>query len=210
MFMFKGDAGATMAAVYNLGLRLMEIIEIPLRSFVATAMPAMAAAYNKGEKGYVVYLMEKYAGMLTFALIPVCLCGVLLADVAVFIIDKKMVGTESANILRLFLTFALLFPADRFLGLGLDVIHKPNINFIKILVMLAANVAGDFAGLLIFGNIYGLAITTIFPTLIGVFVGYWNLRKYHPFRLRDIYIVGFREGKQFLRGVLRPGSKLSL
>ena len=200
MFMFKGKEGQGLVAVYNLGLKLMEIIEIPLRSFVATAMPGMSAFYAQGRKEELIYTMKKYAGMLTIALIPVCLGGVLLADVAVYIIGhQKMVDTEAANILRLFLTFALLFPTDRFLAVGLDAVHKPNINFYKILVMLVVNVAGDFAGIAVFHNIYGLAITTVFPTLIGVFVGYWALKKYQPFRLRDIYVVGFIEIKALAR-----------
>jgi len=209
-FMFGGDAGAALVAVYNFGLRLMEIIEIPLRSFIATAMPSMATAYNSGKKEQVIYIMKKYAGTLTMGLIPVCLGAVLLADVAVYIIGgTKMVGSEAANVLRLFMTFALLFPADRFLALTLDVIHKPNINFIKILIMLVVNVAGDFAGIAIFGNIYGLAITTVFPTLVGVFIGYWALKKYQPFHLRDIYKTGFEEAKIFVRNTLKFRSSVS-
>jgi len=205
--MFKGDEGTALVAVYNLGLKLMEIIEIPLRSFVATAMPALSAFYTQNRKEELIYTMKKYAGMLTLALIPICLGGVLLADVAVYIVGhKNMVGTEAANILRLFLTFALLFPADRFLAVGLDAIHKPNINFYKIVIMLIVNVAGDFAGIAIFGNIYGLAITTIFPTIIGVVVGYWYLRKYQPFRLRDIYVVGFREARLLVQNTLKTAN----
>ena len=203
-FMFGGEAGAALVAVYNFGLRLMEIIEIPLRSFIATAMPSMATAYNRGRKEEVIYIMKKYAGTLTMALVPVCLGAVLLADVAVYIIGgQKMVGSEAANVLRFFMTFALLFPTDRFLALTLDVIHKPNINFIKILIMLAVNVAGDFAGIAIFGNIYGVAITTVFPTLVGVGVGYWALKKYQPFHLRDIYKTGFAEVKLIVRNTLK-------
>ena len=209
-FMFAGKTGAGLVAVYNFGLRLMEIIEIPLRSFIATAMPSMATAYNRGRKEEVIYIMKKYAGTLTIALVPVCLAAVLLADVAVYVIGgNKFIGTEAANVLRLFMTFALLFPADRFLALTLDVIHKPNINFIKILIMLAVNVAGDFAGIAIFGNIYGVAVTTFFPTLVGIFVGYWALKKYQPFQLRDIYRTGFAEAKILVRNTLKFRNSIS-
>jgi O-antigen/teichoic acid export membrane protein len=62
--------GPAALAVYNIGLRLMEIVEIPLRSFAATAMPSLSAAFNKPDKEEVVYILKKYTGVLTMLLIP--------------------------------------------------------------------------------------------------------------------------------------------
>ena len=196
--------GPAALAIYNLGQRLMEIVEIPLRSFAATAMPALSAAYNQDKRDEVIYVMKKYTGMLTVALVPVALIAVLLADVAVGLIGGgKYVGTEAANVFRLFMTFALLFPADRFLALTLDVIHQPRINFYKVLIMLAANIAGDFIGIHLLGNIYGVAITTVIPIIIGVLIGYFALRRYLPFSMWNIYQVGYAELKLLIRQLLR-------
>lgn len=191
--------GPAALAIYNLGQRLMEVVEIPLRSFAATAMPSLSAAYNQNKREEVIYILKKYAGMLTVALIPVCILSLLFADVAIGLIGGgKYIGTEAANVFRLFITFALLFPADRFLALTLDVIHQPRINFIKVLVMLAANIAGDFAGIYLLGNIYGVAITTVIPTLIGVLVGYFALRRYFVFSFWGIFRLGYAEIKTLL------------
>ncbi|SKA17042.1 oligosaccharide flippase family protein [Sediminibacterium ginsengisoli] len=196
--------GPAALAIYNLGQRLMEIVEIPLRSFAATAMPALSAAYNQDKRNEVIYVMKKYTGMLTVALVPVALVAVLLADVAVGLIGGgKYVGTEAANVFRLFMTFALLFPADRFLALTLDVIHQPKINFYKVLIMLAANIAGDFIGIHLLGNIYGVAITTVIPIIIGVLIGYFALRRYLPFSMWNIYQVGYAELRLLVRQFLR-------
>jgi O-antigen/teichoic acid export membrane protein len=204
--------GPAALAVYNLGQRLMEIVEIPLRSFAATAMPSLSEAYNKNQRGYVIYIMKKYAGMLTVALVPISLLAVLLANVAIGLIGGgKYVGTqtgeEAANVFRLFMTFALLFPADRFLALTLDVIRQPKINFIKVLVMLAANITGDFLGIYLLGNIYGVAISTVFPILIGVLIGFWALRKYYfSFSLWDAYRVGYIELTKLIGQIIRKRS----
>lgn len=192
--------GPAALAIYNLGQRLMEVIEIPLRSFAATAMPSLSAAYNQDKRDEVIYILKKYAGMLTVALVPVCLLSLVFADIPISLIGGgKYAGTEAANVFRLFMTFALLFPADRFMALTLDVIHQPRINFIKVLVMLAANIGGDFAGIYILGNIYGVAITTVIPTLIGVLVGYYALRRYMPFSFWDMYRVGYHEIKELVQ-----------
>ncbi len=195
--------GPAALAIYNLGQKLMEVVEIPLRSFAATAMPSLSAAYNQDKREEVIYILKKYIGMITVALVPVAIIAVLFADIAISIIGGgKYSGTEAGNVLRLFMTFALLYPADRFMALTLDVIHKPKINFIKVLIMLAANIIGDFVGIYVLGNIYGVAITTVVPTLIGVFISYFALRKYLPFSFWDIYRLGWVESRYELQQLL--------
>lgn len=207
-FIINFMLGAPALAVYNLGQRLMELIEIPLRSFAATAMPSMAAAYNGNFREEVITVMKKYTGIISVALVPVVLGGLLLADVAIYILGgANYVHTEAANVFRLFLTFALLYPADRFLALTVDVINKPKINFMKVLVMLAVNVAGNFLGIYIFGNIYGVAIATVFPIIIGVAVGYWALSSYQPFPFLSIYSYGWQESLLVLKDLKKKINK---
>ncbi len=195
--------GAPALAIYNIGQRLMEVVEIPLRSFAATGMPELSAAYNSNRGGEVISVMKKYAGMLTVVLIPVFLGAVLFADIAVALIGGgKYAGTEAANVLRIFMSFALLYPVDRFFALTIDVIHQPKINFIKVLVMLAGNISADFAGVWLFGNIYGVALATVVPILIGVLVGNWALQRYHAFRFFSIFSTGITEVKSLLRNML--------
>jgi O-antigen/teichoic acid export membrane protein len=204
VFIINYMLGANAVAQYNIGVRLMEVIEIPLRSFIATAMPTMYAAFNRENKAELIYTMKKYAGMLTIALIPVCLGTFLFADFAVFLIrGKHHLGSEAANVLRLSMTFSLLFPADRFISLGIDAIHKPNINFVKILVMVAVNITTDFAGIAVFGNILGVALATVFPIIAGIWIGYLELRKYENFKLPQILSVGYAEMGVLLREKLK-------
>ncbi|WP_159467670.1 oligosaccharide flippase family protein [Dyadobacter sp. 3J3] len=192
--------GPAALAIFNLGQRLMEIVEIPLRSFAATGMPELSAAYNAGDKKTVIDIMKKYTGLITIVLIPACIAVVILADVAILIIGgSKYVNTEAANIMRLFMTFALLYPLDRFFGLTLDVIHQPKINFIKVLFMLAGSVSASFLGIFLTGNIYGVATAGVVPTLIGVLVGYWGLNRFYPFKIRDVLVTGYVEAIQMVK-----------
>lgn len=192
-----GDAAL---AIYNLGTKLLEVIEIPLRSFAATGMPLLSAAFNQHRNKDVIFNMSKYIGMLTIALIPVVLFSLLFADLAIYIIGgQKYMDTEAANVLRLFMTFALLFPADRFFALTLDVIHRPHVNFIKVLVMLLANLVFDFVGVKVFGNVYGIALGSLVPTLIAVGVGYKALQIYSGFSFWNIFQIGYTEIIQLIK-----------
>ncbi|MFD0749438.1 lipopolysaccharide biosynthesis protein [Mucilaginibacter calamicampi] len=192
--------GASALAIYNLGQTLMQLVEIPLRSFSATGMPELSAAYNQGNRELVIHTMKRYAGMLAVVLIPIVIIGCALADLPIYIIGGgKYVGTEAANVFRLFLSFAIIFPPDRFFALTLDVIHQPKINFYKVLVMLAVNIATDFLGIYLTGSVYGIAFATVFPILTGTIIGYWALNRYSKFTYWSIFKTGFYEVKLFLK-----------
>ncbi len=198
-----GAAGPAAVAIYNLGQSLMQVVEIPLRSFVATGMPALSEAYNQGDKPEVVYTMKKYIGILTVTLIPVILTAVVFADFAIGLIGGgKYAGTEAANVFRLFMTFALLYPADRFFGVTLDAVNKPRVNLYKIFAMLIANVVTDIIGIYVFHSIYGVAFATIFPVMTGVAIGFITLNEYYPFTLGSIYKVGFKEARIYVQKAL--------
>jgi len=194
--------GPSSLAVYNLGLRLMELVEIPLRSFAATIMPPLSAAYNQDNKYHVIYLLKKYAGLLTVILIPVVIGSLFFAEVAIWIVDKKYLTTPAANVFRVFMTFALLYPVERFMALTLDAINQPKVNMIKLIFMLAANVIGDFLGVWIFGNVYGVAFATILPILTGLVISYNWLQRYEKFSLWDVYKIGWLETQWLLKDSL--------
>jgi O-antigen/teichoic acid export membrane protein len=206
-FIIKFMLGTAALGVYSLPMRLMAVIEIPLSSFLATGMPEMSAAYNQGRKSDVAYIMQKYAGMLTLALVPVSLIGIAFANIAVGILGgPAYVGTYegmlAATALRIFLTFAMFYPIDRFIGVSLDIVHQPKANFIKVLLMLAANIVGDFSGVFIFHNIDGVALATLLPFLTGVGYGYYRLKKHLDFSIAGIFKIGFTEGKLLIKQYL--------
>ena len=199
MFMLAA-AGPAAVAMYTIPMRLMEIIEIPLRAFLSTGMPSMSEAFNKGNRREVVEIMQKYAGTLTLALFPVSVVAILLADVAVTLLGgSQYSGTNAVSVYRIFMCFAMFFPIDRFLGVTLDIIHQPRINFYKVLVMLLTNIIFDFVGLHLLGNINGVAIATLFTFLSGVFFGYYWLKKYLDFTILGFFTMGFREIKIITR-----------
>lgn len=198
-----GTAGPAAVAMFTIPMRLMEIIEIPLRAFLSTGMPSMSEAFNKGRKEEVVAIMQKYAGTLTLALFPVSILAVLLADVAITLLGgNQYSGTNAVSVYRIFMSFAMFFPIDRFLGVTLDIIHQPRINFYKVLVMLVTNVLFDFIGIYLFGNINGVALATLFTFLSGVFFGYYWLKKYLDFTILGFFTVGFGEIKMMFNQFL--------
>ena len=202
-FVINFMLGPAALAIYSIALKLMEVVELILRSFVSTGMSGMAIAYNNNNVHQTGYIFKKYSGMLTISFIPLTILALIFADLAIHMLaGYKYVGTEAANIFRIFMIFALFYPLDRFIGATLDIIHKPKINFYKVLIMLACAVTFDFVGVLIFKNLYGVACATFFTLFSGIIFGYINLNKYLKVPLQDIIGLGYEEMKTFLHKLL--------
>lgn len=201
-YMLNYMVGAGAVAILSVPTKLMELVEIPLRSFVGTGMSSMAAAQNQDNKQYFREIMNKYAGILTMAFIPLTIGVLLLADIPVNLLSSgKYAGTEAANIFRMVMIAALIYPIERFNGVALDLLHQPQTNFRKVLVMLAVKVAGNFIFIKALMSyrlaIYGAPISGFFTQLSGVIFGYFFLNKYMKFSIKDILVTGLEEVKGF-------------
>lgn len=202
--------GPAALAIYNLPCRLMEMIEIPLRSFIGTGMSAMAKAMNKNNKEELLYVFKKYAGMLTFAIIPIVFCGIVFADLAVTILGgAKYQGTEAANIFRVFIFFSLLFPIDRFNGVALDMLHLPKINLQKVLIMLSFSIIGNLLAIYFFKSLYGVAFASPVVIISGLFFGNYYLKKHLKYTLKDILVTGLFESKLIINKTISSFQKSS-
>ncbi len=193
-FILNFFLGPAAVAVYTLPTRLMEIIEIPLRSFVGTGMSGMAAAFNNNDMGKVAAIFKKYSGMLTWVFVPIAILAFIFADLAIGLLGGgKYIHTEAPNVYRLFMLMAIFYPIDRFNGVTLDIIHMPKMNFYKVLIMLFACVVSDLVGISISKSIYGIAFASPITLLTGILVGYVALKKHIDYSFRDVFTIGFKE-----------------
>lgn len=196
VFMINFFLGAAFVPIYNVAQRLMEVIEIPLRSILVIAIPELSAAFNKKRIDEVVFYLRKYSGMLTLGLIPICIVGVSLADVFVALLGGgKYVGTDAANIFRIFLVLSIIYPIDRFTGVSLDIVHQPKRNLIKVIIMLVLNVSLNYLGILIFKDLFGVVLSSVVSFIVGALYSYFSLKKFLPFNLKDILTSGVYELK---------------
>lgn len=192
--------GPTAVAIYNLAMRLMQFIDLPLRTFITTGMSEMAIHFNHKNMQQVSYIFKKYAGMLTIAFIPAAAGAYLIADVATILLGgHKYLETEANELYQLLMIIAILYPIDRFNGLTLDIIHKEKANFYKVIAMLVAKVAGTVIFIYVTGSVFGVAAGHLVSTLTGVIVGYFLLRKHVPHTLPGIVTTGWQETKLLIR-----------
>ena len=191
--------GSAAVALYSIPLKITELQQIPLRSFVATAFPKMSKASVHGKIKEVRDLFYTYSGALTFLFVLMSLFTFIFAEFLVLIISGEqylkvdpVTGFNVVDIVRVFSIYGLLLPIDRMTGIGLDSINKPNINAIKVFVMVAANIIGDFIAIFVFKSLLLVAVASILFTLIGIWMGMYFLNKELTLSYREIFASGFR------------------
>lgn len=201
--------GSAAVALFSIPLKLTELQQIPLRSFVATAYPKMSKASIEGRVDDLKDLFNTYAGVLTYLFFFVSVVTFLFAEQFVILVsgyqylDVELHGIDIVMIVQIFSIYGLLLPIDRMTGIGLDSVNKPGINALKVMIMLTANVIGDLVAIYIFESIEMVAVATLVFTTTGIFVGMYYLDK--SFRISFIGI--FKSGNEFYRDIFRKFSK---
>jgi O-antigen/teichoic acid export membrane protein len=200
--------GSAAVALYSIPLKLTELQQIPLRSFVATAFPKMSKASVQGNIKEVKDLFYTYAGALTYLFVIMSICTFVFADFLVLILSGDqylkvdlVTGFNVVDIVRVFSIYGLLLPIDRMTGIGLDSINKPNINAIKVFIMVLANVIGDFIAIFVFKSLMLVAVASIVFTLIGIWMGMYFLNKELTLSYREIFTSGINFYKTFFNKV---------
>jgi O-antigen/teichoic acid export membrane protein len=191
--------GPAAVALYSIPLKLTELQQIPLRSFVATAFPKMSKASVHNKIDEVKDLFYTYSGALTYLLLLMSVCTFVFAEFFVLIISGEqylkvdpITGFNVVDIVRVFSIYGLLLPIDRMTGIGLDSINKPNINAIKVFVMVTANIIGDFIAIFVFKSLMLVAVASIVFTLIGIWMGMYFLNKELTLSYKEIFSSGIR------------------
>ena len=189
--------GTAAVALYAIPMKLTELQQIPLRSFAATAFPKLSRASMQKNIKEVKEIFYTYSGAMTYLFIGISLVTFVFADLFILVLGgKQYLGTDpvtgfnAATIMRIFSIYGLLLPIDRMTGIGLDSINKPNINFLKVLYMVIANVIGDIIAIFIFKSLSMVAVASIFFTIIGIWVGFYYMNKELSLQYRLIFSNG--------------------
>jgi O-antigen/teichoic acid export membrane protein len=193
-------------AYYSIPIKLIEAIEIPIRSFVSVAFPSMSKASRQNDNKEVRSIFYSYTGLVTILFIPFTIGLFLLAKPLVLLLG----GPEYAGsyvIFWIFLIYALILPMDRFSGVALDAINKPHLNMIKVLIMATLNIVGDIIVIHYWNSLPGVAMCTILNAASGVIVGNLFLRKELNTNVFQIFPYGWNYLKYLTKPFLKRGAQ---
>jgi len=200
-FIIGATMGPTAVAFYNVPLKLIEMFEIILRSFVLVALPILSKASMEKKHKWLAHTFYKYTGILTLIYIPIIIICFFFAEFLIVLFAGEEYAAAS-TIFRIFLIYAFFLPLDRFTGVTLDSINLPKANFIKISIMVTANVVGDLIAIYFLNEVWAVAVVTINTVLIGVFIGIYFLNRQFAFSWSKIFTTGTIEIKNILTNFL--------
>lgn len=171
--------GAQAIAIYAIPLKIVEFVEIPLRSFTATAFPKLSQAFKNGKDKFNI-AFSQYLGATVILLFPVLI--VLLIKPQFFL--QLLGGDEylsfidlQVNIFYVIIAYIFILPFDRYTGMALFALDKPKINFQKIMIMLLANLILDGIAIFVFNSLVLVAFATFIFTFIGIILGWYYIQK---------------------------------
>lgn len=168
--------GKEAAATYAIPLKLLDLVEIPLRGFVMTAFRKLSTLHAEGKVDAFKYLLKTQIRNLTAISLPVAALMVIFPDIFIKILGGQGFN-ESHNLLRIFVIPMTLLPTDKFIGASLDAANLPKINAIKVWTMATFNIVADIIAIYTIGELWAVAMVTIFTSTIGLTYGLLN----HPY-----------------------------
>ncbi len=196
--------GTTGVALYAIPIKYTELIEIIVRSFSATAFPLLSKASIDNDIVRFKKIFYQYSGAMTLLIIPIGIVFALFAKEFVYLMGGKeylALSGELGIIMQMFIIFTFLLSIDRFTGISLDALNKPDLNFYKTISMTGANIIGDIIAVFVLHAIFPelsmifllicVSIVTIGFELVGLTLGMYFLNKQISVRYAPIFKEGF-------------------
>jgi O-antigen/teichoic acid export membrane protein len=171
--------GPAAIAIYAIPMKFVEAVEIPLRSFSATAYPKLSQAIQKGTDRFN-EVLHSYNLATTAMIIPIIIILLVFAEPLLLFVGGDQyidsIGLQK-NILYVILIYIFILPVDRYTGVALFALNKPVMNFYKTMIMLATNIIFDLVAVFVFQSLLFVAIGTLLFTLTGVYWGWYFIYK---------------------------------
>ena len=167
--------GPAAVAVYSIPQKLIEAIEIPVRSFASVAIPNATALWQQQKTKELKLFFYQQCGLLTALIMPLLIVLFCFPSPIVNLLGGSKYH-ESSLLLQIFCFYAALIPLDRYCGVLLDAGNRPQINSIKVIVMLVVNVALDLLALWLGAGLYGVAAVSSLTFLLGIIIGWVQLK----------------------------------
>jgi O-antigen/teichoic acid export membrane protein len=174
-FIIAAWLGPTAVALYSIPQKLIEAIEIPVRSFASVAVPKATALFVQNNLTELRLFFYKQCALLTIIIFPLILGFLIFPHLIINLMGGKQYQ-QSALLLQIFCFYAVFIPLDRYCGILLDAVNQPQKNTLKVIIMLTINVLGDLAVLYLGLGLYGVAAVSTVTFSFGVFYGWIQLR----------------------------------
>lgn len=202
-FLLGGILNTAEVAIFNSATRILNMIDVPLFTISTIVFPKSAERIKTEGPKAIKYLYERSIGLILAMAIPFTIVCFVFAEQIILIIAGKDY-LDAVPILRVVIFLSILKPFDRQSGSFLDVIGKPNINFITVLINFVLAV-GILYVMLTYLGVIGAAYGILLSTFIGIVVTHiilYKLLNINPFNTFIYALHFYSEGMKQIKARL--------
>lgn len=180
--------GPTAVALYQFPLKIIELAEVPLRSFATTAFPRIVRWVEQKKYTIATRFIQNQVIFFILLATPFCVVAAIWANFFMQLVDKTKY-LASIPIFQILLIYVLFLPVDRFIGIALDSLGRPQVNTLKIMLMVIVNIIGDYWVLSTGGSLVMVACVTLANIAVGIGFGWAMVYKVLPIhRIKNLNI----------------------
>ena len=166
---------AAAAGVYNIAVRVTNLVEIPTGAIAAIVFPQSAKRVGNEGPAAVKYLYEKSVGTLLAILLPGLLFLLFFPQISIhFIAGSRYI--DAVPILKVTVYYCLFVPYGRQFGVLLDSMGRTRLTFLIVFLSAMINVGLNYVLIHRYGVI-GAAYATLTANVIGFLISQYILRK---------------------------------
>ncbi|GIV32796.1 MAG: flippase [Chitinophagales bacterium] len=191
-------------AIYDLAIRITNLLEVPTASMAAIMFPQSARQAVTQGNAAVKRLYEKSVGIILALVLPAVGAIWIFAEPAILLVAGSDY-LDTVPVLRLTLLYGVFFPFSRQFGTVLDSMGKPRTNFYFVAISAVLNIIFNYVFITRFGvmgAVYGALVTAVIRLALSQIVLY-NILKVNFLNvfiyMKEFYIQGALFGMALLR-----------
>jgi O-antigen/teichoic acid export membrane protein len=175
-FMIAALLNTKAVAIYVVAQKIIEIFEILLRSVAANLF--LILYHLKNDSLLFIKKLLRVGSQITLLFIPAAIFIIIFANQIIDTISSSDAYSISSAILRIFMVYVLLLPADRLIGMTLEIYNKPHLNMIKTFLLITVNITGNFIALYYFHSLKAVAAVSSLALITGIISGLYFMRSF--------------------------------
>lgn len=167
--------GVTGVAIYAIPFKLVEMLELPIRSISMVGYNHFSATVLNHREGELRQLTARYILLMALTTLPVIIVVSLFPDMILRILGGNGYADHMEQMrimLYILILYGIFLIPDRITGITLEALGQPKMNMYKVLLMAFFNILGDLIAVFVFHSLIGVVIATVIFVIIGVSVGY--------------------------------------
>jgi O-antigen/teichoic acid export membrane protein len=179
-FMIAAFINPKAVAIYVLAQKIIEIFEVVLRSVASNLF--LKLFHLKNDMFMFSQKLLKSAAQLTILFLPVALIVGLFSNSVIYAFSGSNDYKLSSEILRIFMIYVILLPADRLIGMALEIADKPQWNMLKTFLLIIVNITGNIIALYYFNSLKAVALVSSLALITGIVSGIYFMHKFDIIR----------------------------